>query len=219
MLRYLCATLILLALPVAGAAQGVEVGLQKKYGKMKSFRADFIQRLTHKESGSTEERRGTLLFRKPLLVRWETVSPHAELLIVTDKEIWDYLPDEEVVYRYSPQLAQDSRSLIQVITGQARLDEDFTVRDEGPEGDLRELRLYPKEPTPQMVEGAVWVDAGNLIRKAVIIDFYGNSNEVVFTELRPDAGLPDGAFTFTPPKGVEVEDQIGKDIQERELFK
>lgn len=214
----LYAVLILLALPTLGPARELEAGLQKTYDKMNAFKASFTQRLTHKESGSVEERKGTLLFRKPLLVRWETAKPHAEVLIVTDKEIWDYLPDEEVAYRYPPQLVRDSRSLIQVVTGQARLDEDFTVKEEGEEKGLRKLRLYPKDPTPQMVEGVIWVDAANLIRKAVILDFYGNSNEVAFTELIPDAALPANTFTFTPPEGVEVENRLDKEIQERELF-
>lgn len=214
------ALLLLLALALPAHAQKLEADLQKNYERMKTFKAAFTQRLTHKESGTVEDRKGTLLFQKPLLVRWETAKPHPELLIITDKEIWDYLPDEEVVYRYSPQLVQDSRSLIQVITGQARLDQDFTVKAEGDEGGLRKLRLYPKEPAPQLVEAVIWVDpASRLIRKASIIDFYGNTNDVAFTELTPDASLPAKSFTFTPPKGVEVEDQTDKNVQERELFK
>lgn len=209
----------LLWTPAQAAPQGLEEGLQKNYERMQSFKAAFTQKLLHKESGSVEERKGTLLFKKPLQVRWETAAPHQELLIITDKEIWDYLPDEEVVYRYSPELVQDSRSLIQVITGQARLDEDFSVKAMGAENNLQKLQLYPKEPTPQMVEATIWVDAKKLIRKAVIVDFYGNTNEVTFTELVPDASLPTGTFAFTPPKGVEVEDQMGKSVQERELFK
>lgn len=107
------------------------------------------------------------MFQKPLLIRWQTAKPHAETLVVTNKEIWDYLPDEEVAYRYPPSLAQDSRSIIQVITGQAVLTKDFEVKDEGLEQGLAKLRLYPKEPAPQMVEALIWVDpASGYIRRA-----------------------------------------------------
>ena len=75
--------------------------LQAVYAEMQSFRAKFTQSLTHQESGTTEMRQGTLLFRKPLLVRWETAEPHAELVLITDKEIWSCLPDENLAYRYS----------------------------------------------------------------------------------------------------------------------
>ena len=219
MFRTLCCLLLLtLALPAQAAR--LEADLQKNYEQIKGFKAAFTQRLTHRESGSVEERKGTLLFQKPLLVRWETAKPHAEILIITPKEIWDYLPDEELAYRYSPQLVQDSRSLIQVITGQARLDQDFTVKAEGEENGLQKLRLYPKEPTPELVEALIWVDAkAQLIRKAVITDFYANTNEVTFTELTPNVTHPATVFTFTPPKGVEVEDRLGQQVQERPLFK
>ena len=46
-----------------------------------------------------QKRSGTIAFKRPLLVRWETSAPHAELLMVTDREIWNYLPDEELAYR------------------------------------------------------------------------------------------------------------------------
>lgn len=215
---WMCLTLILLTLAPAFAA-GLEVELQKNYEQIKTFKATFTQKLTHKESGSVEERKGTLLFQKPLLVRWETAKPHAELLVITPKEIWDYLPDEELAYRYPPQLVQDSRSLIQVITGQARLDQDFSVTAKGEEQGLQKLALFPKDPKPELVEAVIWVDAkAKLIRKAVIVDFYGNSNEVTFSEITPNVTHPASTFAFTPPKGVEVEDRMDREVQERPLF-
>lgn len=214
---WLCLVLVLLAVPVSAA--GLATDMQKNYEQIKTLKASFTQKLVHKESGSVEERKGTLLFQKPLLVRWQTAKPHAELLVITNKEIWDYLPDEELAYRYPPQLVQDSRSLIQVITGQARLDQDFTVKDRGEEQGLQKLQLFPKEPTPELVEAVIWVDAAaKLIRKAVITDFYGNTNEVSFSQITPNASLPAAAFSFTPPKGVEVEDRMDKEVQERPLF-
>lgn len=218
--KVLCVLGTLLLLTGPAFADGLVPDIQKKYETVKSFKASFKQRLTHKESGSVEQRNGTLLFKKPLQVRWETAKPHPELLIITSREIWDYLPDEDVVYRYSPELVKDSRSLIQVVTGQARLDQDFRVKEEAVENGLAKLRLFPKEPAPQLVEAVIWVDPRTkLIRRASIIDFYGNTNDVEFTEIIPNAGLPGNAFSFTAPKGVEVEDRMESDVQERELFK
>ena len=118
--------------------------IQERYETLKSFSADFEQTLTHKESGSVERRQGSLLFQKPLLIRWNTAKPHEETLVVTAKEIWDYLPDEEVAYRYPPSLVRDSRSIIQVITGQAALTKDFEVKPEGEEQGLACL-LYTSD--------------------------------------------------------------------------
>jgi outer membrane lipoprotein carrier protein len=182
--------------------------VQRVYAAMDAFQAKFTQKLTHRESNSFEMRDGTLLFKKPLFVRWETEKPHPELLLINNVEIWNYLPDEKLAYRYEPELSKDSHTLIRVLTGQARLDQDFFVEEEGKKDGLLHMRLYPLEPTQQMVEAEIWVDpATYLIKKAALLDFYGNSNEVVFTNLDVKVKFERKNFDFTPPKGVIVEDR------------
>jgi outer membrane lipoprotein carrier protein len=106
-----------------------------------------------------------------------------------------------------------------VVTGQARLDQDFSVEDDGKEDGLLRLRLHPLEPTQQMVEAGIWVDpASYFIKKAVIIDFFGNSNEVVFTKLTAKPKLDEKSFDFAPPKGVIVEDRKTSGVREQ-VFK
>ena len=159
----------------------------------------------------TEKRQGVILFQKPLRVRWETAAPHAELLMVTDKEIWNYLPDEELAYRYSRELAEDSRSLIQVVTGQSALSRDFDVESaQAPEdGKLIHLLLYPKDPTTELTEAQLWLDPDTfLIRRAMVMDFYGNTNTIELGNLKKNASVSDKDFSFTPPRGTEVEDHV-----------
>lgn len=208
--------------PIHGAAKTNPLAqlIQSRYADLQSFDANFEQTLTHKESGSTEKRKGQILFHKPMLIRWETAKPHEEVLVVTNKEIWDYLPDEDLAYRYSPTLARDSRSIIQVLTGQSALTRDFDVKSSGKENGQEKLVLYPKEPTTQMVEAVIWVDPDSgFIRRAKIVDFYGNSNDVRFTNFQPDASISANRFSFKPPKGVEVEDLRNSASPDRELFK
>ena len=197
-------------LVVPGFAFGnpVAEALQKKYDGIDSMRAEFTQVLMHKESGSKETRKGTLLFKKPLLVRWETKTPSPELLVVSGKEIWNVFSDEEVAYKYPLSLVQDSRSIIRVITGQAQLNQDFMVENEGKEDGLTKLHLYPKEPVQALVEAIFWVDPNtSLIKKFRIYDFYGNQNEITFTSQSVGASVPASSFTYTPAKGFVVEDR------------
>ena len=218
--RILALTAGLILMAATAQASDIANTIQARYEKLRTFSATFEQTLTHKESGSTEKRQGNLLFQKPLLIRWQTDKPHEETLVVTNKEIWDYLADEEIAYRYPLELVRDSRTIIQVITGQAALTKDFDVKEDGQENGLAKLHLYPKEAAPQMVEALLWVEpTTGYIRRASIIDFYGNSNDVRFTQFKPDTSLKASDFTFTAPKGVEVEDRIDRKVQERELFK
>ncbi|MBR3881106.1 MAG: outer membrane lipoprotein chaperone LolA [Mailhella sp.] len=208
----LCVLLLMGVSPAVHAAQDVETvvaKVQAAYADMQSFRAEFSQELFQRDSGIAQKRNGSIAFKRPLLVRWETAAPHAELLMVTDKEIWNHLPDEELAYRYSRALAEDSRSLIQVITGQSALTRDFDVESaqEQSDGDLIHLLLFPKEPTTELTEAQLWIDpATSLIRRAMVMDFYGNTNTVELRDLRKNASIPASEFTFTPPAGTEVED-------------
>ncbi len=218
-------SLLVLALTLAtaapaAAADDISVVIRDRYASLNTFQADFTQYLTHQESGSMEKREGRLVFKKPLLIFWQTNSPVAETMIINDKEIWDYIEDEGVAYRYPRDLVNDSRSLIQVVTGQALLTQDYDVTDAGTEGRLRVLQLYPREPVPSLVEARLYVDPGKgYIQRAVITDFYGNTNDVRFTSFTPDANVSSRVFRFTPPKGVDVEDRIERSgVESRTLF-
>lgn len=219
LLALLTTPLLFLFATYAAAADDLPAKIKESYEKVASFEAGFQQSLFHKESGSKETRKGNLVFQKPLSVRWHTAKPHEELIVISDKEIWDYIPDEEVAYRYAPSAVKDSRGLIQVLTGQVSLAKDFDVKNAGAEKGLTKLALYPKDPTPQLVEGMIWVDPANgYIKRAKIIDFYGNSNEVTLTSFTPKKAADAKQFRFTPPKGVEIEDRT-KDSGGKELFK
>ncbi len=183
--------------------------MQEQYAQMRSLKASFTQKLVHAESGGVETRTGTLHFQRPLLIRWETDKPEPELLLVTEKEIWNYVPADKTATRYAPELASDSRTILQVITGQSRLDKDFSVKESGREGDLVILSLYPNEPTTQFTEGRLWVDnRTRLIRKAEVTDFYGNRNEISLDNIALNLVFEPGTFAFTPPAGVTVDDQL-----------
>jgi outer membrane lipoprotein carrier protein len=182
--------------------------LQKKYASISTMEADFTQLLVHKESGSREQRSGVLRFKKPLLVRWETQKPAPELLLVGADAIWNSFPEEEIAYKYALDLAQDSRSIIRVITGQARLDQDFFLEEEGVEKGLTTVRLYPKEPVQSMVEVLLWVDPKtDLIKKLRVYDFYGNENEISFAKQRIGVDMKDSLFRYAAPKNFLVEDR------------
>lgn len=199
--------LVFLLMPQAAAAATLAENIRQAYAGINSMRADFSQQLLHKESGAKERRGGTLSFKKPLLVRWETKKPAPELLIIGKTAIWNVFPDEEMAAKYAPELLDGSAGIVRVITGQARLDEDFDLEDEGREGNLLTVRLYPKEADPSLVEVLLWIEPeSHLIKKARIYDFYGNENEIEFTRRETGVALSDALFLYTPPPDFVVED-------------
>ncbi len=205
---FVLAGLITLTAASGAAAQSVPERVQEQYKGIASMRCEYTQTLVHKESGAREQRSGVLSFAKPLLLRMETQKPSPELLLVTKERIWNVFPEEELATMYSLDLARDSRSIVQVITGQARLDKDFFVERKEEEGGLLVVDLFPKEATQAMVEARLWLDPkSNLIKKLRVYDFYGNENELSFSRQEVNASLPTSLFLYTPPKGFTVEDR------------
>lgn len=214
----------ILALPATSSAESDALvrKIQERYQGVNNLSGEFSQKLLHKESESTTEQAGKLTFQKPLLVRWEVTTPkREELIVVNSKEVWDYIPGEELAYKYPVSLVQDSRTMLKVITGQSNLREDFKVKSDGKENGLNKLKLIPKEATQQITMAVIWVTDDGIIRRAMIKDFFGNENDITLTSLNFDVTVKDGSFKFTPPEGIEVQDRSdmeGGEPQERKLF-
>ncbi len=202
----LCALLIFVS--YAQAADPVAAAVQKRYGSIRTMQAAFTQVLVHQESGSREERAGVLYFAKPMKIRWETLRPIPEILLVTPEAVWNVFPDEDMAYKYPSDLSDESAAIVRVVTGQSDLEKDFTIEDKGTRDGVATLVLYPKNPTQSMTEVELRVAAKTgLIQKATVIDFFNNRNEITFTSQEVDKPLDASLFTFSPPKGMKVEDR------------
>ncbi len=191
-------------------ANSVITKIQDTYKKIDSFHANFTQELYHRESEYTQKTSGTFSYEKAPLIRWETNTPQKEILIVNKEAIWNYIPKEEIVYKYSPKLLDDSSNIIAVLTGGVPLNRDFDVElmPDVREGavTLKHLKLYPHQPTMDLTEAAIWVDSRtNYILAAKITDFYNNYNYVKFSNFKINVKFNPTSFAFTPPKGVDVE--------------
>lgn len=203
--------LLLLSLGSPALAQeGAAARIQRQYETIASFQAGFSQELKVAASRESEVRQGLLFYQSPGLIRWETLSPGKELLIVGPSEVWNYFEEEETAYRYSSHEVLGSAMILRILSGQARLDEDFfTEEDLSTENSWRKIRLMPKNPEPNLVEATIWVDTETfLLRQVLAMDFYGNTNQITLHDLRLNLPLDSSLFTFTPPKGVVVQDNL-----------
>ncbi len=190
--------------------------IQKRYESLKTFQADFVQELTNVASGEVDERKGRIWFKQPSQIRWETVEPEKELLTVGPEYAWNYIEGEELAIKYSVTSLLDSKTILRFISGQANIKEDFIVKTEWQGADevrakwgqgFTVLQLVPKEAEPGMVLAFIGVEPDTgLLRQVMIIDFYGNGNELRLSNVELDVDLAAGMFTFTPPEGTQVED-------------
>ncbi|CCO24637.1 outer membrane lipoprotein chaperone LolA [Maridesulfovibrio hydrothermalis] len=198
---------IMLSFSTIASAAELTTEIQKTYDAIRSFKADFTQTLTNAASKEQEVRTGQIVFKQPSLLRWESVKPEKELLIVGESVVWDYFPEDRVAFKYRTKQLFNSKTMIKFISGKAKLEEDFVVENQGNDNGLIKLKLLPLEPETGLVLAYVWVDPEKkMLAKTLVIDFYGNGNEVTMTNVEIDPEVDDTLFQFTPPDGVDVED-------------
>ena len=199
--------LMICLLPVQGFAEEISAHIQKQYQDLESFSSSFVQRLTNAATKEVEVRSGTIIFAKPRNIRWETTVPEKELLLVGKEVVWDYFPDEQVAYKYAVDQVLKSKTMLRFISGEANLEEDFVIENQGDDAGMIKLKLIPREPETNLVLAYIWVQpTTNMLGKVLIVDFFGNGNELELSNMAMNKPLPPDIFTFTPPQGVDVED-------------
>ncbi len=178
-----------------------------RYEAIASFQADCTQILTNAGSGEVESRKGRILFKKPGLVRWENMDKtDGELFIVGKNSIWDYFPQDKIVYVGKSKDAFASKNMLRFLIGGTFLSEDFTLENQGKEDGFVKMKLVPKNPDPELVLAWLWWnEKTQLAERLLIIDFFGNGNEMRLSDIELDISLAPSLFEFIPPKDVSVE--------------
>lgn len=154
---------------------------------------------------------GTVRVRPPL-VRWDTDRPHASKMLVSQKEVRIFYPDQATVeiYDLAGQLGQLAASPIFRL---AALREHFTIERAAPrEGEKPvagrvELRLTPRAQAlrDHIQEIRLGVDEDSaLVRRVEIVNSDGERTVMTFDRIKVNPGLVPGALALEIPSGTNI---------------
>ena len=182
--------------------------IQETYEKTEDMKALFIQDVTIKALKKTEREEGTFYFKKPRMMRWDYELPKPKKLIINEKKMWLYVPEDRVAYVQDTKDTLDSRTIIKFLSGMGKIGEDFHLRYSDPpvndSGDYL-LILTPKSKELGVDKLYLTVDASDVrMKECMFTDFYGNITRLTFKNIKINNGLPSKLFTFAPPAGVET---------------
>jgi outer membrane lipoprotein carrier protein len=194
--------------PPASAAE-VARNLQRKYEQVRDFSADF----EHVYEGGVLRRklteRGTVLVRKPGMMRWTYTSPEKKEFVSDGRKLYSYVPEDKQVIVSAVPPANEASSPALFLAGKGDLLRDFTPSFASPLPELAPsdvaLKLVPRTPQREYDWMILVLDRASLqLRRLVTTDAQGGTSTFIFTRLRENVGLPDKAFSFTIPRGVDV---------------
>ncbi len=182
--------------------------LQRRYEQIRDFSADFEHRYEGGVLGKTITERGTLLVKKPGMMRWLYTSPEKKEFVSDGRTLYSYMPEDRQVIVSQVPPADDASSPAMFLAGKGNILRDFTPSlSAAPVVAPAEvaLKLVPVRPQRDYDSIVVVVDRASLqIRSLVTTDAQGGTSTFVFTRMRENLGLPDKDFAFKVPRGVDV---------------
>src|SRR6266511_3046458 len=188
----LLAALLLLAAAPAPVPDKAATELARKvqgyYEATRDLEAHFQQAYTYAGLGRRQLSAGTLRVKKPGMMRWDYTKPAPKTVAVKGSRLVQFEPDENQAYVDERFDASAMSAAVTFLLGKGDLVRDFALST----GEASTLLLRPKEQDPRVVDGA------------------GNVNEIKFTEVKRNPGLPDSAFDVKLPKDVRRVDASGR---------
>jgi outer membrane lipoprotein carrier protein len=188
--------------------------VQKRYDGAKDFRARFNQTLTNAAFGRKTSSAGEVLLKKPGRMRWNYAQPEMKMYLSDGNTLWLYEPEDKQAFKQDLKSSQ-LPSALAFLTGQGKLAAEFDIAfaaagaTKTSPGTPRDyvLTLSPKAPQAQVKTIVFVVDPATYdVRESVITDQQGNVNDLLFSDIRINTGVPDTTFRWAPPAGVRLID-------------
>ena len=212
--RFPAAAVLLLGVTVASlaaepTAPELAAALQKKYGGIKDFSADFVHAYEGGVLRKQITERGKLLVKKPGKMRWEYTAPERKLFVSDGLKLYSYVPQDKQVIVSDVPAADDATTPALFLTGKGNLTRDFKASlvplPAGMPAGSRALKLVPKTPQREYEWLTLVVDPATLtIRGLVTMDAQGGTSSFSFTNLKENISPADKEFAFKIPRGVDV---------------
>lgn len=195
--------LALLLLAQAGPAGGPSAAdlaarVQSFYERTTDLEARFEQTYAYAGFGRRQVSSGVLRVKKPGMMRWDYEKPGKKVVAVKGTRLVQYEPEEHQAYVDDRFDASAMSAAVTFLLGKGDLAKEFDLAVDG----AGALLLRPKESDPRVESIALTVGKDGEVTGTRVVDGAGNVNEIRFSSVKRNRGIPDGAFDVKLPKDV-----------------
>lgn len=199
-----CFALMLAAL-AAAAPQASATGMERFQSFLRgtqSAKADFEQKVYDRNKKLVQESKGSFAFVRPGRFRWAFSKPYTQLIVGDGEKVWVYDQDlnQVTVRKLSHALGATPAALI---SGSADIEQSFAFTDAGESEGLQWLDAKPKEKEAGFERIRMGFGPSN-IDAMELVDQFGQTTLLRFSNLQRNPKLDPGTFRFTPPKGADL---------------
>ncbi|ASM54278.1 outer membrane lipoprotein carrier protein [Pseudoalteromonas nigrifaciens] len=178
--------------------------LQDQLATLKSFKAQFSQKVTDKQGQAVMQGEGTIALQQPMMIRWQQTNPDDTLFVSNGDKTYYFDSFAEQVTIMQTSSLIDSTPFVLLTSKDPAQWEKYSVlaTNSG-------FSVTPNKGVESQVEQLDITFAGNEqgLAKLVVTDNSGQLSSFTFNDAQVNTPLDKSTFEFTPPEGVEIDDQ------------
>lgn len=178
--------------------------LQDKLATLKSFKAQFSQNVTDPQGQAVMQGEGTIALKQPMMIRWQQTKPDDTLFVSNGDKTYYFDSFAEQVTIMDTHSLIDSTPFVLLTSKDPAQWEKYSVQatESG-------FSVTPNKGVESQVEQLDITFAGNEqgLAKLVVTDNSGQLSSFSFNNAQVNTSLDTSTFEFTPPEGVEIDDQ------------
>lgn len=193
---------VLLASALATPAQAAAIDQLRSFlTQTTSARGEFVQRVT-RTAGAPQDSSGRFVFQRPGKFRWIYEKPYEQLIVADGKQLtlFDRDLNQATVRRLQAALPSSPAS---ILFGSNDFEREFEVTEAGTRDGLEWVRAKPRARDTTFERIEIGFRDG-LPGAMLLVDNFGNTTHLRFSQVERNPRLDADAFRFVPPKGADV---------------
>ena len=178
--------------------------LQDRLATLKSFKAQFAQQVTDKEGQAVMQGEGTIALQQPMMIRWQQTNPDDTLFVSNGDKTYYFDSFAEQVTIMKTSSLIDSTPFVLLTSKDPAQWEKYSVLATN-----TGFSVTPNKGVESQVEqlDIAFADNEQGLAKLVVTDNSGQLSSFTFNDAQVNTPLDKSTFEFTPPEGVEIDDQ------------
>jgi outer membrane lipoprotein carrier protein len=202
-MRKLPIVVLLMVMPLVASADQAAKQLADLLGSIKTFQAVFTQYVVDQRGTNLQDTAGYVRAKRPNQFIWETQAPLAQHIVSDGKQLWVYDPDlEQVTIRALDEQVQNTPALL--LSGNIdNLAASYKIKQEVQAQGVRVFSLVPLGADSLFEELRLTFHDKDLAEMR-LRDSLGQRTVLNFAKITVNEEIPDSAFSFQMPEGVDV---------------
>ena len=166
-----------------------------------SARGDFAQKVYDKDGKLVQDSRGSFMLLRPNRFRWTYVKPQ-QVIVGDGERVWIHDADlnQVTVRRVARVIGSTPAALL---AGASDIEKAFDMKELGERDGLEWLEARPREKEAGFERIRLGLSTGG-VEAMELVDHFGQTTVLRFSNLERNPQIEAGAFRFAPPKGADV---------------